>query len=82
MERAEHWIYIFLLLGWIASVSGGVTLHGFIHLLPLTAVLILANRLKRSSPAAASASAQSNGRQVRRPLPSGSSAISPADQRT
>ncbi len=83
MERTEHWIYILLILGWIASVSRGATLHGFVHLLPLMAVLILANRLKRGAPAAVSAaSAQSNGRQVRRPLPSRSSAISASDQRT
>jgi F0F1-type ATP synthase assembly protein I len=47
MRNFEHWIFLVLILGWIVSVTLNVVFGGLIHLLPLFAVLILINRIRR-----------------------------------
>ena len=47
MRNFEHWIFLVLILGWIIFVTLNVVFGGLIHLLPLFAVLILINRIRR-----------------------------------
>jgi hypothetical protein len=47
MRNFEHWIFLLLILGWIVSVTLNVVFGGLVHLLPLLAVLILINRIRR-----------------------------------
>ncbi len=50
MARTEHLLFLSLILGWITLIALGITLHYLVNLLPLVAVLILANRLNRREP--------------------------------
>jgi F0F1-type ATP synthase assembly protein I len=53
MRNFEHWIFLALVLGWIASLALGAIFGGLIHLLPLCAVLVLINRIRRPQRARA-----------------------------
>jgi hypothetical protein len=54
MKDIELWLFLTIILVWIVLVSTalastGNALGGLVHLLPLAAVCILANRVRRSS---------------------------------
>lgn len=49
MEDMEQWLFLGFILGWIVLVSTGLPLGGLAHALPLIAVCILANRIRRCS---------------------------------
>jgi len=49
MKEIEQWLFLTFILAWIVLVSTADVLGGLVHLLPLAAVCILANRVRRSS---------------------------------
>jgi hypothetical protein len=51
MRNFEHGLFLALILAWIVLISSGVTLGGLIHVMPLVALLILANRIHHTSRA-------------------------------
>lgn len=49
MKHIEQWLFLAFILTWIVLVSIAVELGGLVHLLPLAAVCLLANRVRRCS---------------------------------
>ena len=47
MPKLDHWIFLALLIAWIALTASGRFLGGAVNLLPLAALLLLVRRLER-----------------------------------
>ena len=81
MLNLERVLFLLLLLSWIGLISCHILLGGYVHLLPLAAVLVLVKRLRRNGGAhppgnppdsddaePPASGGQENGRPLRQPF--------------